>query len=134
MNGTEVPGTKFVLDTNAVITLIKGLPVSAAVSEKLRRSKQFVSVITRIELFAYSDLSMDEEMKIRRLFKTCKVIPLNQKVEREAISLRRDGKPKPKTPDAVIAATAVALGASLITGDGGLLELIWPGLQTVSMD
>jgi predicted nucleic acid-binding protein len=126
-------GTKFVLDTNTVIALIKGSPVSATVTENLRRSKQFVSVITRMELFAYSNLSADEEAKIRSLLKTCKVIPLNRKIEHEATSLRRGGTPKIKLPDAIIAATAVVLGARLITGDVGLLGLSWPGLQTMSM-
>jgi len=36
-------------------------------------------------------------------------------------------------PDAIIAATAVLLGAILVTDDAKLLKLEWPGLQTFSI-
>jgi predicted nucleic acid-binding protein len=129
---------KFVLDTNAVLAIIKGAAIPAAMAERIRRARNFVSVITRIELFAFSGLAAQdavasaEETKIRLFLKKCRVVPLNKKAEREAILLRR-AKPKLRLPDAIIAATAVVLHATLITNDDDILRLGVPGLKVVSI-
>ncbi|GMO22066.1 MAG: hypothetical protein Ta2B_00960 [Termitinemataceae bacterium] len=110
------------------------LCLSAALSEELRHSKNFTSVINRMELLVEPELSPKDEHEIRGFLKTCKVIPLNNKIEREAIAIRKNANPKrPKLPDAIICATAVKLGAILITNDKDLLALSWHGLQTVSI-
>jgi predicted nucleic acid-binding protein len=49
--------------------------------------------------------------------------------EHEAIHIRREGFPRLKLPDAIIAATAVVLEAQFITTDDKLLRLVWPGFN-----
>jgi predicted nucleic acid-binding protein len=125
--------TKFVLDTNAAIAVIKGQELSAERVDDLRCSKNCVSVITRIELFAYPDLTAGEAEKIHRFLKRCRVIPLKRNVELMAIKLRRDSNPRLKLPDSIIAATALILNATLLTKDTKLFNKNYPGLKTAGL-
>jgi predicted nucleic acid-binding protein len=127
MNGR----TKYVLDTSAVLAIVKAEKIPAALADDLRHSKNFVSVITRIELFAYPSLKTDEAAKIRGFLKKCRVIPLNRKVESMTIDVRRDTDPKLKLPDAIIAATALILNATLLSNDTKLLNTTYRGLTTI---
>jgi predicted nucleic acid-binding protein len=84
-------------------------------------------------LFAYPQITPEEEQDIRSFLDDIAIIQLSEEVKLEAIRIRLLGSPRPKLPDAIIAATAVLLGANLITSDTNLLKLNWPGLQTVNM-
>jgi predicted nucleic acid-binding protein len=75
-------------------------------------------------------LDTTEENHIRNLLKTLKVIPLNRRVEKNTIRLRR--ATALKAPDAIIAATALTVGATLISRDKQLLGLNWPGLTVIN--
>jgi predicted nucleic acid-binding protein len=125
--------TKFVLDTNAVIAVIKGRELSAERVDDLRRSKNCVSVITRIELFAYPNLTEGEAEKIRRFLKKCRVVPLKRSVELLAIKIRRDSNPRLKLPDSIIAATALILDATLLTNDIKLFNKTYSGLKSAKL-
>jgi predicted nucleic acid-binding protein len=139
VNGTD----KFVFDTNAILVSLKGKQIPSSLNVRLGCGRWFASVITRIELFAFSGLAAQdavasaEETEIRQFLRKCRVIPLNKKVERETILLRR-AKPKLRLPDSsnrrfAIAATAVALNATLITNDTDILRLDVPGLKVVNI-
>jgi predicted nucleic acid-binding protein len=93
----------------------------------------FASVITEMELLACPNLRPEDEQAIRSFLKDVTVIPLVDSIKDEATAIRRFGKPCPKLPDAIIAATAVLLGATLVTDDAKLLKLDWPGLQVFSI-
>jgi predicted nucleic acid-binding protein len=54
------------------------------------------------------------------------VVPLTEEIEEEAIKIRRDVKLK--LPDSIIAATAVKLGAVLLTNDDEFVKKPIPGL------
>ena len=64
------------------------------------------------------------------LLSTFTIVPLYDAVKNIAIEIRRSGLPRPKLPDAIVAATAVLLDAALVTQDRKLLALQWPGLHT----
>jgi predicted nucleic acid-binding protein len=124
---------KLSLDTNAIITWTDnnirspyecGFPVETMF---------FASVITEMELLSCPNLTAEDEQVIRAFLKDVTVIPLTDSIKDEATAIRRFGKPCPKLPDAIIAATAVLLGATLVTDDDKLLKLEWPGLQTFSI-
>jgi predicted nucleic acid-binding protein len=59
------------------------------------------------------------------------IIPFSGAIKHEAIAIRREGLPRPKLPDAIIAATAVVLNAKLVTADDKLCRLVWPGFAAV---
>jgi predicted nucleic acid-binding protein len=77
---------------------------------------------------------MEDEQGIKAFLKDVTVIPFTDSIKTTATSLRRFGKPSPKLPDAIIAATAVLFGATLVTSDEKLRKLLWPGLETITMD
>jgi predicted nucleic acid-binding protein len=92
---------------------------------------RFISVITRIELLSYHGITAAEEDRIRQFLEGVTVVPLLDEIEQTAISFRRARKRK--TPDSIIAATAIALDAALVTMDSHFLTAAWPGLQTLSI-
>jgi predicted nucleic acid-binding protein len=121
---------KFVLDSNVIIDFVKGkLGVGPSINLP-NGGTLYISVISRIEALAYQKLSSAEEAQIRRLLKILKVVPLSKKVETFTILIRANTKRK--LPDSIIAATAVSLGATLISRDPHLLNLNYPGLPVLS--
>jgi predicted nucleic acid-binding protein len=120
---------KFVLDSNRVIDLVDDKEGAGLLREKLKDVKRYISVVSRVEALASPKLSPEDDKIIRNFLKTFKVIPLNRKVEKNAIMLRR--KTGLKLPDAIIAATALSLGADIISRDEHLLKLKVPGLRVV---
>jgi predicted nucleic acid-binding protein len=53
-------------------------------------------------------------------------------IKRETIAFRRSSRSK--TPDAIIAATAIALDAVLVTQEAKLSSVIYPGFTTYKAD
>jgi len=112
-----------VFDTNTLIhDIAGGKPI-------LQPDNAFVSIITEMEVRAKPQLSAAEESKIERLLSAATIVPLDEQIKETAIRIRRFGKPRPKLPDAIVAATAVALDAPLVTQDERLLRLQYTGLR-----
>jgi predicted nucleic acid-binding protein len=121
-------GTKFVLDTVAVINYLN----HRITLEGLDEAELFVSVITELELFSKPGITSGEEETIRSfLSENAFVVELNERIKKETISLRR--KTKIKLPDAIVVATSIILGTTLLTFDDQLLKLTWPGYKTQSI-
>ena len=118
---------KYVLDTNTIIYHLRGLRPWTNFINELHPSNLFVSVITRMELLAWDDLTLDAEKQIRSILDSLNITLLSDAIEIEAISLRR--KARLKLPDAIIAATAVVNEATLVTNDKPLSTLNWPNLK-----
>jgi predicted nucleic acid-binding protein len=95
--------------------------------------KMYISVITRIEALAYPNMKAEEETKIRGLLRHMKVIPLNRRVEQNAIFIR--GQTKRKLPDCLVAAVALSINGILLSNDTDFRNLDVPGLtvRTVTL-
>jgi predicted nucleic acid-binding protein len=117
-------GNRYVLDTCAGIFLLNN-DDSLSLQNDLEEAEKYVSVINRMELFAKPNITPKEEAEINEFLADTTVIPLDPIVEQEAINMRR--ATKVKLPDCIVAATAIVLGATLITGDDSLLKLKWAG-------
>jgi len=89
--------------------------------ELLTENNIFISDITEIELLGYHRLSDDEHVVLSDFIATLTVIPVNSVIKQKAIALRR--KFAIKTPDAIIAATALQLGYFLVTADKKLQKI-----------
>jgi predicted nucleic acid-binding protein len=94
--------------------------------ERFRKTKKYISVITKIEIFSYSKLSPDDEEAIKYFLKEFRRIPLSVTVQKETIRVRRTLAQK--LPDSIIAATAVIHKAKLISKDGHFTKALYPGL------
>jgi predicted nucleic acid-binding protein len=82
-----------------------------------------------LELLAYPGLVPSEEQRIRDFLADVPITDLTQSVKHHAVSLRkRFGL---KLPDAIVAATALALEATLLTNDQRLLALSDVPTQTL---
>jgi predicted nucleic acid-binding protein len=84
-----------------------------------------------MEVLAKPHISLEAEQKALRFLRGFTIIPLSDTVKYEAIRIRREGSPRLKLPDAIVAATAVVFDAQLITADEKLRRLAWPGFSAV---
>ena len=119
---------KLLLDTNAILGFLKGYPSIVALLYNAETNNLCASVITRMELLSFHSITSEEEKRIRDLLDAISIIPLNAEVEDTAIRLRR--ATRCKMPDAVVAASAIALKATLVTYDQELAGTVFPGLVT----
>jgi predicted nucleic acid-binding protein len=122
---------KVVFDSNPVIDLFKGKVDLEKLRYEITGKEQCVSVITRMELLAFPEITPDEEYRINQFLGKREVIPINDEIEKLAITFRR--RTRNKLPDSLIAATAIVLGATLVTRDDRLLKTKFPGLNMVSV-
>jgi predicted nucleic acid-binding protein len=73
----------------------------------------YISAITELELFAFSNLTTQEHTVIDKIVGTLSVIPVDSHIARLASFVRREYRLK--VPDSVIAATAIFTGSALVT-------------------
>lgn len=108
-------GAKWLLDTNVVIGLLKKLAAVIALLEEhqLILSQSAISQVTRMELLGFPGLAQEAEAAILSLLENCRVLYLDDAVERQAIQLRRTSHCK--LPDAII--VAPGSGASTYIAD-----------------
>jgi len=121
---------KYLFDTNAIVYYLQGRPEWVDFIDNADMTERTASVITRLELLSYPGISTDEEERIHRFLSDLIVISLSESIESTAIAIRRTARLK--LPDAIIAATALRLNATLITGDQHLKNLEWPGFYAVA--
>lgn len=100
----------FVLDTNIVIYLQSG-----QIADPLPPAKYGLSVISEMELLAFSGLTPAQERWLRHFIANVALIELDAAVRAKAIDLRRNFRLK--LPDAIIVASAMTLGAVLLSND-----------------
>lgn len=109
-------GDRFVLDTNAVVSLLNG--TSGIATRVSGASWLGISVITRLEFLAFSKLSHGDEELFERFCERVDTVGLSKddsELLETAVRFRREYGLK--LPDAVIAATAIVRRAGLVTAD-----------------
>ena len=115
---------RFVLDTNVILYFLGGRLV-----DPFPAGDYAISVISELELLAYPGLVSSEEQRVRGFLADIPITDLTQSVKHHAVDLRkRFGL---KLPDAIVAATALALEATLLTNDQRLLVLADIPAQTL---
>ncbi|MDR2410204.1 MAG: PIN domain-containing protein [Bacteroidales bacterium] len=91
----------------------------------------FCSIIAKIELLAYNKLSQEQEFKILELLKCFHDLFLDEEIVSMTVQIRRKYTSL-KLPDAITAASALAVGATLLTNDKQLIRFNWPELKISS--
>jgi len=112
-----VSGTKWLLDTNFAIGLLKG---SQAIQDVLKNRPISIqdcsySFITRIELLGFPAITDAEIESINKLLSAMNYVPMSRTIEDATIQIRQQFGLK--TPDAIIAATASVHQLELFTLD-----------------
>jgi predicted nucleic acid-binding protein len=118
---------RFVFDTNAIVYYLQGRNEWIEYIDNAPMSERAASVITRIELLSYPGITPAEQESINRFLGDLVVVTLSKKIENIAIDIRRTARMK--LPDAIVAATALSMEATLITGDRQFKKLGWPGFH-----
>lgn len=118
MSGNE----RYILDTNAVISLLDG---NSKLNNLVKKADWLgISVISELEFLSYPQLG-DDDISLFNAFKTMvEVIDIansNTPLMHSIIEIRKEYKVK--LPDAVIVAAAMKSDAILLTADKQLLGL-----------
>jgi predicted nucleic acid-binding protein len=105
---------QYLIDTNAVVDyLLDLLPEGGkAFMDKVINSGSKLSIMTKIELLCWNT---DIEQTVRNFIADSEVFDISDAVINHCVALRRTKRIK--TPDAIIAATALANGYALITAN-----------------
>lgn len=106
-------GNSLLLDTNIIIYALKGLDGVRPYFD----SKPYISGVTGIEVLGVKDIN-DKEIAIREAaIEFCTIMPLTNRIKQRTIAIKK--KVKIPIPDAIIAATAIEEGFTLVTADHG---------------
>ena len=116
-------GNSYVLDTNAVIQLLRGNQELLKVVSSA--DSLAISVITELEFLSYSKLSNNDVELFGRFKSRIDVVSIessNAELMQTVCNLRLNTSLK--MPDAIVAATAVVRNSKLITADVKLLNCL----------
>ncbi len=104
----------YLIDTNILIYYFNGLIKDDKINKILETSFN-ISIITKIEFLSWSKLAQDKVLdeKAQAFVSYATLFDLNDQVAQKTIEIRR--KYKTKTPDAIIAATALVNDMSIVT-------------------
>ena len=110
---------RYLIDNNVLSRFLSGelTPAGFILVEKAFNQVPIISVITQIEALSWVHPDKEKERIIYELVQDSIVIPLSDEIISHCIRLRRGRKMK--TPDAVIAATAIAHDLTLLSFDHG---------------
>ena len=86
-----------------------------------------ISVITKIETLSWRSPIMQDEFYLKSFVHNSNIIALSDIIVDKCIEIRRNCKIK--TPDAIIAATAIVHDFTLLTSDRGFRRI--PNLETI---
>ena len=105
----------YTLNTNAIIYYLDEDPAVVSVLDPLLAQDiaLFVSVVTELELLSYPRLTEEDMAEIAQLLASMVVFPLESRLAHLAAALRRQYRLK--TPDSVVAATALLTRTTLVT-------------------
>ncbi len=120
---------RIVLDTNFILDYLNGVPASDRFLAAMDGAELWISDITRLELLSYPPLDDAEKSRIGDFLEHVDILPVTGAVGDIAIRFRR--ATRRKLPDSIIAATAVHLGAPLVSSDKELLAAAFQGLTVV---
>jgi len=114
-------GTNFLLDTNAIIYLLKGEKELNSILQS--NSTVYISVIGVIEYLSFNNLTQEEINTFEDFCENVIILDLssNKKDIQNIIMLRK--KYSLKTPDAIVVNAAMGVSAELITGDRDLFKI-----------
>jgi predicted nucleic acid-binding protein len=118
---------KYLLDTNIVIYLQKGV-----LQESLPIAHYGISIITEIELRAYSALTVQQRHWLALFINDIQVFNLSPAIKEKTIELRLQYRLK--LPDAIVCATALVEKAILLTNDKALHQIENLSCQFVSVN
>lgn len=117
----------FLLDTNPVIDFFNGR-LSITGKNFISDIEPAISVISHIELLSNKNIPAEEWKRLLDFIQITKIYDLKKEIIKQTIELRQNFKIK--TPDAIIAATALTHNRKLVTRNVSDFKAI-PGLIVI---
>jgi len=96
---------KYLVDTNILIYFLEGEKVAMSFFKKIIDEDIYISLINKIEVLSFPDLSKKEEKSISMFLSNFITLEINNTIAEETIRIRK--KYRLKLPDAVICATSI---------------------------
>jgi predicted nucleic acid-binding protein len=123
---------RFLFDTNIIIYYFNGLTADEALHDLLRESFN-ISIISKIEFLGWGAFAADRELysQAQTLIGHATLYELTDEVAEQTIRLRQQFKTK--TPDAIIAATALVNGLTVVTHNTDDFTRLGVETRTVTM-
>lgn len=123
--------TAYLVDTNILIYYLAGAlgPEQKRVIDAVLEGSFTISIITRIELLGWKGHTPDGRIQARRLLDCARCLILTIPLAEKAIDLR--SSMNISLPDAVIAASALSLDATLVTRNEHDFARV-PGLKVLN--
>lgn len=100
-----------VLDSNLLIYAAE--PGYDEIRRFIAKHESYLSVISKIEVLGYHQLSTEQRQKLEKLFEIAMILPLTAEIVETAITLRQQRKMS--LGDSIIAATAMVHEMTLAT-------------------
>lgn len=120
----------YLIDTNVIIYYFNGLTIDEALHDLLQESFK-VSIITRIEFLGWGEFAANPVLyrQAKAFIAHATLYDLTREIAEQTIQLRQQFKTK--TPDAIIAATALVHGLTIVTHNTN--DFIRLGIKTHSV-
>jgi predicted nucleic acid-binding protein len=121
---------KYLIDNNVISNYFSNAFSERATSllAKLIDEVPNLSVITKIEALSWRSPNLTKENIVRIFVNSSNIIPLTDTIVEKCIDIRRNCKVK--TPDAIIAATALVKDFILLTSDSDFNRI--PNLKVIN--
>jgi predicted nucleic acid-binding protein len=120
---------QYLIDNNAISHFLSGLFSTKGrefVSNVIDQTP-IISVITEIEALSWVNPDKNKEQILKSFVQDATILELSSSVVAQCVTIRRSRKIK--TPDAIIAATAIVYNLTLITSDSDFFNI--PNLQVI---
>jgi predicted nucleic acid-binding protein len=119
---------RFLLDTNAVVSLLAG---NRQLTQQLEAAEYVgISVVTYLEFLAFAGLSDNDRICFTKFCSRIEVVALaHEDTSLMKLTLELRSKHRLKLPDAIIGATALSRKALLITNDSHFSDIALLAVQ-----
>jgi predicted nucleic acid-binding protein len=111
---------RFILDTNVIIDVLNGKLDLLAFLTSFSDYELYINPVIKIEVLARPDMSAVEEAEARVLLDAFSLKEIDNLICEIAIQICRDKELR--LPDALIAASAIALNATVLSNDSHFLD------------
>ncbi len=120
---------QYLIDNNVISSYFSGLlnAQSTGFISDIIDQVPNISVITEIEALTWVNPDKKKEQIVREFIQDSKILTISPEIVQHCVTLRRSRKIK--TPDAIIAATAITHDLILVTSDKDFNNI--PGLQLI---
>lgn len=118
---------KYLLDSNILIYAARPTPAYTTLRQWVQHPDAAVSALSQVEVLGFHRLEAQDELFLRLALAALPPLAISEAVLSRAVWVRQQFRLK--MPDAIIAATALEHGLTLVTADQGFANL--PGLPII---